>query len=57
MEKHHHHAPKISNLNRAFIIGIAINALYVIIEFGSGLYYDSLALISDAGHNLTDVHL
>ena len=51
----HHHAPKISNLNRAFIIGIAINALYVIIEFGAGFYYDSLALISDAGHNLTDV--
>lgn len=51
----HHHAPKISNLNRAFIIGIAINALYVIIEFGAGLHYDSLALISDAGHNLTDV--
>ena len=55
MEEHHHHAPKISNLNRAFIIGIAINLLYVFIEFGAGLYYDSLALISDAGHNLTDV--
>jgi len=45
----------VSSLNRAFIIGIAINALYVIIELGAGLYYDSLALISDAGHNLTDV--
>ena len=55
MEEHHHHAPKISNLNRAFIIGIVINLWYVFIEFGAGLYYDSLALISDAGHNLTDV--
>lgn len=55
MNNHHHHAPKITNLNRAFIIGISINALYVIIEFGAGLFYDSLALISDAGHNLTDV--
>ena len=55
MEEHHHHAPRISNLNRAFIIGIVINLLYVFIEFGAGLYYDSLALISDAGHNLTDV--
>jgi len=55
MEDHHHLIPKVSGLNRAFIIGIAINALYVIIELGAGVYYDSLALISDAGHNLTDV--
>ncbi|HCE59039.1 MAG TPA: cation transporter [Prolixibacteraceae bacterium] len=55
MDEHHHHATSISNLNRAFIIGIAINLLYVFIEFGAGVYYDSLALISDAGHNLTDV--
>ena len=55
MEYTHTHTTQISSLNRAFIIGIAINALYVIIEFGSGLYYNSLALISDAGHNLTDV--
>lgn len=54
-EHHHHHAPQISNVNRAFVIGIVINLLYVFIEFGAGLYYDSLALISDAGHNLTDV--
>ncbi|MBE0663006.1 MAG: cation transporter [Bacteroidales bacterium] len=51
----HQHTPKISNLNRAFIIGIAINTLYVVIEFGAGLHYNSLALIADAGHNLTDV--
>jgi len=51
----HNHTSKVSNLNRAFIIGIAINALYVIIEFSAGLYYNSLSLISDAGHNLSDV--
>lgn len=51
----HNHNIKISNLNRAFIIGIAINALYVVIEFSAGLYYNSLSLISDAGHNLSDV--
>lgn len=55
MEHNHQHAPRISNLNRAFVIGIVINLLYVAIEFGSGLYLDSLALISDAGHNLADV--
>ena len=55
MDHNHNHTPQVSSLNRAFIIGIAINALYVIIELGAGIYYDSLALISDAGHNLTDV--
>jgi cobalt-zinc-cadmium efflux system protein len=51
----HNHTPKVSNLNKAFIIGISINALYVIIELAAGLYYNSLSLISDAGHNLSDV--
>jgi cobalt-zinc-cadmium efflux system protein len=51
----HTHTPEAKSLNRAFLIGIAINALYVIIELVAGLYYDSLALISDAGHNLSDV--
>lgn len=52
---HHHHTPEVSNLNRAFIIGIVINMMYVIIELSAGFYYDSLSLISDAGHNLSDV--
>ena len=51
----HNHSSKVSNLNKAFIIGIAINALYVIIELSAGFYYNSLSLISDAGHNLSDV--
>jgi cobalt-zinc-cadmium efflux system protein len=51
----HHHETAASNLNRAFILGIALNALYVVIELMAGFYYDSLALISDAGHNLSDV--
>lgn len=55
MEQHHHQTPKVSNLNQAFIIGIVINALYVIIELSAGLYYNSLSLMSDAGHNLSDV--
>jgi cobalt-zinc-cadmium efflux system protein len=56
MEQHtHQHAPNVANLNRAFIIGIAINALYVVIELSAGFYYNSLSLISDAGHNLSDV--
>jgi len=55
MEHNHNHTPKVSNLNKAFIVGISINALYVIIELAAGLYYNSLSLISDAGHNLSDV--
>lgn len=54
-QQHHHHTPEVSNLNRAFIFGISINALYVVIELVAGLYYNSLSLISDAGHNLSDV--
>lgn len=52
---HHHHTPELTNVNRAFIIGIVLNSLFVIIEFGAGFYWNSLALISDAGHNLSDV--
>jgi len=57
MEHHHHHthAAHSTNLNKAFIIGISINLFYVIIEFSAGLFYNSLSLISDAGHNLSDV--
>ena len=46
---------ELSGVNRAFIIGIILNLLFVIIEFGAGIYINSLALISDAGHNLSDV--
>ena len=43
------------NYNRAFSLGIALNILFVIVEVFYGLYADSLALIADAGHNLSDV--
>lgn len=50
---HHHH--KITSLNKAFIIGIALNLAFVVAEFGTGFWYNSLGLLSDAGHNLGDV--
>jgi cobalt-zinc-cadmium efflux system protein len=53
--EHHHPSQSFQNLNRSFIIGIVLNAAFVIIEFGAGFYYNSLALLSDAGHNLSDV--
>lgn len=52
---HHHHSPEITNINSAFMIGIGLNTLFVLIEFWMGFTKDSLALISDAGHNATDV--
>jgi len=46
---------ELSGVNRAFVIGIALNLVFVVIEFSAGFYLNSLALISDAGHNLSDV--
>lgn len=55
-DHHHHHGPdKLSDLNMAFFVGIGLNALFTIIEFVYGYVYNSLALISDASHNLSDV--
>ena len=49
---HNHH---IGQHNKAFAIGIILNVGYVIVEFSYGLIYNSMALIADAGHNLSDV--
>lgn len=51
---HHHHA-QVSHINRAFVIGITLNLLFVAIEAITGFLTNSLALLSDAGHNLSDV--
>ncbi len=52
---HHDHAPKITHLTRAFIIGIILNAAFVVAEVVGGFYTHSLSLLTDAGHNLSDV--
>jgi cobalt-zinc-cadmium efflux system protein len=49
----HHHAP--ANYNRAFVVGLLLNGGFVLTEFGFGLQANSVALIADAGHNLSDV--
>lgn len=49
----HSHAP--ANFNQAFAIGIALNLLFVAIEAFYGWKINSLALLADAGHNLSDV--
>ncbi|WP_373034037.1 cation diffusion facilitator family transporter [Sulfurovum sp.] len=55
MTHDHSHHHEINNYNRSFAIGIALNVIFVIIEISYGLVADSLALIADAGHNLSDV--
>lgn len=50
---HHHGDP--NNHGRAFIIAIALNIVFVAVEFSYGLIAHSTALIADAGHNLSDV--
>jgi cobalt-zinc-cadmium efflux system protein len=50
---HHHHAPDATG--RAFMIGITLNTLFILAEVGFGLAARSLALLADAGHNVSDV--
>src|SRR5262252_3278495 len=50
-----HHASRPQAINTAFIVGIALNFLFVLIEAVVGLSIHSLSLLSDAGHNLADV--
>ena len=52
---HHDHTPKLDHLNTAFIIGIILNSAFVVIEVVMGLATHSLSLLTDAGHNLSDV--
>ncbi|MBI1213101.1 MAG: cation diffusion facilitator family transporter [Alphaproteobacteria bacterium] len=55
---HHHghvHSHGTANYGRAFAIGIVLNMGFVVIEAAYGIVANSLALLSDAGHNLGDV--
>ncbi len=50
-----HHAHTHGGFNRAFAVGIALNTAFVAIEAFYGWQVNSLALLADAGHNLSDV--
>jgi len=54
-DKHHHHHHAKPDFNRAFAVGVVLNITFVVIEVVFGVIADSLALITDAGHNLSDV--
>ena len=49
----HSHAP--ADFGRAFAIGVVLNTLFVIVEATFGFLSGSMALVADAGHNLSDV--
>lgn len=49
----HSHAP--ASFGRAFAIGVVLNTVYVVLEALYGVFSGSLALVADAGHNLSDV--
>jgi cobalt-zinc-cadmium efflux system protein len=51
----HSHSHAMVSATRAFAIGLALNAGFVLVEGACGLWSDSLALLADAGHNLSDV--
>jgi len=55
---HHHghghsHAP--ASFGRAFAVGITLNLGFVVVEAVYGVIAGSMALVADAGHNLSDV--
>ena len=52
-DQHHHHGS--TNFGTAFVVGITLNLAFVAAEFFYGRLANSLALVADAGHNLSDV--
>ena len=50
----HDHSPP-ADFTRAFAVGIALNLAFVAVEGFYGFFADSMALLADAGHNLSDV--
>lgn len=50
---HHHHPSK--DYGQAFAIGVTLNLVFVFVEASYGWWAGSLALLADAGHNMSDV--
>ena len=51
----HHHGPADGDYSRAFVLGILLNLGFVVVEAAYGFAVNSMALLADAGHNLSDV--
>ncbi|MDO8549369.1 MAG: cation diffusion facilitator family transporter [Ignavibacteria bacterium] len=55
MSHKHNHLSVPKNYNKAFAFGIVLNVIYIVVEVTYGLIVNSMALVADAGHNLSDV--
>lgn len=55
MHHHHHHSEPITSLRGIYVLAIVMNIIFVLVEAGIGFGTNSLGLLSDAGHNLSDV--
>jgi len=52
----HSHSVDLEHVNkRAFVVGICLNLAFVLAEVIAGIWYNSMALLTDAGHNASDV--
>ncbi len=51
----HQHGHEPASYDSAFALGTALNLGFVVVEAGFGLLANSVALLADAGHNLSDV--
>ena len=51
----HDHQHGNPDFNRAFALGVGLNVGFVAVEVICGLWGQSVALLADAGHNLSDV--
>ncbi len=54
MEHNHQHTP-LGQIGNAFKAGIALNVIFIVVEVIYGFLSNSMALVSDAGHNFSDV--
>ncbi len=52
---HGHHQGPVDAGDWRYALGLAVNLVFVIVEFGAGFLSNSTALLADAGHNLSDV--
>lgn len=52
---HHHHHHAFDKVSKVLVWGIVLNLLYVCLEGVTGILSHSMGLVSDAGHNLSDV--
>lgn len=52
---HSHNSVYEGGMNSVFIWAIVLNGLFVVVEFFVGLFIGSIGLISDAGHNFSDI--